>query len=60
LLPFAATSLGGIRRRVEALMLPEDPIVVLNLDRAVRLERDRRRAKITAPSAARARAASPS
>jgi hypothetical protein len=54
--PVLALSLGSVRRRVEALLLPEDPIVVLNLDRAARLERDRRRAKITAPSAARARA----
>jgi hypothetical protein len=36
--------------------LPDDVIVMLNLDRAARLERDRRRAKITAPSAARVRA----
>jgi hypothetical protein len=41
--PVLALSLGGVRRRVEALLLPEDPIVVLNLDRAPRLERDRRR-----------------
>jgi hypothetical protein len=32
-----------VRRRVEALLLPEEPIVVFNLDRAARLERDRRR-----------------
>jgi hypothetical protein len=41
--PVVAFSLGGVRRRVEALLLPEEPIVVLNLDRAARLERDRRR-----------------
>jgi hypothetical protein len=60
--PVLALSLGGIRRRIEALMLPEEPIVVLNLDRAARLERDRRRAKtgVTAPSAGRARAGFPS
>jgi hypothetical protein len=46
--PVTALSLGGIRRRVEALMLPEEPIVVLNLDRAARLERDRRRAAAVA------------
>jgi hypothetical protein len=39
----SALSLGGIRRRVEALLLPDDPIIILNLDRAARLERDRRR-----------------
>jgi hypothetical protein len=38
-----ALSLGGLRRRVEALMLPDDLRVVLQLDRAARLERDRRR-----------------
>jgi hypothetical protein len=54
--PVTALSLGGIRRRIEALMMPDDVIVMLNLDRAAVRERDRRRAKITAPSAARARA----
>ena len=39
----SALSLGGIRRRVEALMLPDDVHIVLHLDRAARLERDRRR-----------------
>jgi hypothetical protein len=48
--PVVALSLGGIRRRIEALLLPDDVIIILNLDRAARLERDRRRAKITAPS----------
>jgi hypothetical protein len=37
-----AVSLGGLRRRVEALLLPDEPIITLNLDRAV--ERDQRRA----------------
>jgi hypothetical protein len=41
--PVTALSLGGIRRRVEALMLPDDVHIVLHLDRAARLERDRRR-----------------
>jgi hypothetical protein len=35
--------LGGLRRRIEAAQLPEDPIIILHLDRAARLERDRRR-----------------
>jgi hypothetical protein len=39
----SAPSLGGLRRRIEALMLPGDVHVVLHLDRASRLERDRRR-----------------
>ena len=29
--PVTALSLGGLRRRIEALLLPEEPIVVLNL-----------------------------
>ena len=27
-----ALSLGGLRRRIEAQMLPDDPIITLNLD----------------------------
>ena len=38
-----ALSLGGLRRRIEALMLPDDVQIVLHLDRAARQERDRRR-----------------
>jgi hypothetical protein len=38
-----ALSLGGLRRRIEAALLPDAPVVVLQLDRAARLERDRRR-----------------
>jgi hypothetical protein len=38
-----ALSLSGLRRRIEALMLPDDVHIVLHLDRAARLERDRRR-----------------
>ena len=41
--PVVALSLGGLRRKVEIAMLPDDVIVTLNLDRAARLERDRRR-----------------
>ena len=41
--PVTALSLGGLRRKVEAAMLPEDVIVTLNLDKPARLERDRRR-----------------
>jgi hypothetical protein len=41
--PVTALSLGGLRRRLEALMLPDDVIITLNLDRAARRERDRRR-----------------
>jgi hypothetical protein len=42
-LPVTALSLGGLRRRIEALMPPDDPIITLNLDRIARRERDRRR-----------------
>jgi hypothetical protein len=41
--PVIALSLGGLRRRIEALLMPDDPIIVLSLDRAARIERDRRR-----------------
>jgi hypothetical protein len=41
--PVVALSLGGLRRKVEAAMLPDDVIVMLSLDRTARLERDRRR-----------------
>ena len=41
--PVVALSLDGLRRKVEALMSPDDVIVMLNLDKAARLERDRRR-----------------
>jgi len=41
--PVVALSLGGMRAKIEALMSPDEVIVVLNLDRAARLERDRRR-----------------
>jgi hypothetical protein len=41
--PVVALSLGGLRRKVEALMSPDEVIVTLHLDRAARLERDRRR-----------------
>jgi hypothetical protein len=38
-----ALSLGGLRRRIEVALLPDEPVVQLRLDRAARLERDRRR-----------------
>jgi hypothetical protein len=38
-----ALSLGGLRRRIEVALLPDEPIIQLRLDRAARLERDRRR-----------------
>jgi hypothetical protein len=41
--PVTALSLGGLRRRIEALLLPDDVIITLNLDRVARQERDRRR-----------------
>ena len=41
--PVVALSLGGMRAKIEALMSPDEVIVVLNVDRAARLERDRRR-----------------
>jgi hypothetical protein len=47
--PVVALSLGGLRRRIAALMLPDDVIITLNLDRTARLERDRRRAQARCP-----------
>ena len=41
--PVVALSLGGLRRRIEALLLPDDLHVVLQLDVRARRERDRRR-----------------
>jgi hypothetical protein len=53
--PVMALSLGGLRRKIEIAMLPDDVRVVLQLDGLAERERHRRRAKmgITAPSAAR-------
>ena len=41
--PITSLSLGGVRRRVEALLMPDEAIVVLSLDRAAERERDQRR-----------------
>jgi len=41
--PVTALSLSGLRRKIEAALLPGDVDVRLVLDRAARLERDRRR-----------------
>ena len=37
--PVVALSLGGLRRRIEALMVPDEPIVVLQLDGLAERER---------------------
>ena len=41
--PVSALSLNGLRRRIEALLLPNNVVVLLSLDRAARMERDQRR-----------------
>ncbi len=41
--PVTALSLNGLRRRIEALLLPDSVVVRLSLDRDARLERDARR-----------------
>jgi hypothetical protein len=46
--PVTALSLGGLRRKIETALLPDDVNVRLVLDRAARLERDRRRRSIAA------------
>ena len=44
--PVTALSLSGLRRKIEAALLPEvDVDIRLQLDRGARLERDRRRLK---------------
>jgi hypothetical protein len=40
-----ALSLGGLRRRIEIALLPDDVIITVSLDRVARRERDRRRAQ---------------
>jgi hypothetical protein len=45
----AALSLGGLRRRIEIALLPDDVHIVLQLDRTARLERDRRRQQALSP-----------
>jgi hypothetical protein len=41
--PVIALSLGGLHRKIEAAMMPDHVVVMLKLDKAARLERDRRR-----------------
>jgi hypothetical protein len=41
--PVVALSLGGLRRRVETALLPDEPVVQLRLDVLARYERNRRR-----------------
>ena len=43
-LPVMALSLGGLRRKVEALMMPDDVRVVLQLEGLAERERHRRQA----------------
>jgi hypothetical protein len=55
--PVVALSLGGLRRKVEALMVPDSVDVVLQLDGLAERELHRRRAKMGV-TAGRARAGS--
>jgi hypothetical protein len=43
--PIVALSLGGLRRRIEIALLPDDVRVVLRLDGLAERERHRRRAQ---------------
>jgi hypothetical protein len=43
--PIVALSLGGLRHRIEILMVPDDVRVVLQLDGLAERERHRRRAQ---------------
>ena len=49
--PVVALSLGGLRRRIEVALLPDNVRIVLQLDGLAERERHRRRAKmgVTAP-----------
>jgi hypothetical protein len=51
--PIVALSLGGLRRRIEAQILPDNVDVVLQLDGLAERERHRRRAQL--PSAVSSR-----
>ena len=42
--PTAALSLAGVRKKVAAALMPDEPDIQLELDRPARLERARRRA----------------
>jgi hypothetical protein len=48
--PVVAVSLGGLRRRIEALMMSDDLRIVLQLDVRAQRERDRRRAQAQLPT----------
>jgi hypothetical protein len=41
--PVYALSLGGLHRQIESAMMPDEVVVMLKLNKAARLERDRRR-----------------
>ena len=43
--PVVALSLGGLRRKIEVLMVPDDVHVVLQLDGLAERERHRRKAQ---------------
>jgi len=49
--PVVALSLGGLRRRIEGALLPDHPMIVLQLDALAERERHRRQALATASSA---------
>lgn len=42
--PLTALSLNGLRRQVEAALMPKSAVITFSLDRAARRERDQRRA----------------
>ena len=47
--PVVALSLGGLRRRIEIALLPDDVRVVLQLDGLAARERHRRQAQLAPP-----------
>jgi hypothetical protein len=49
-LPVMALSLGGLRRKIEALLLPAEVEIVLHLDGLAERERHRRRTQAQLPT----------
>jgi len=55
----SALSLSGLRRRIEAALLPDEPVIQLRLDAVAERERRRRRSRAVPPRAAVAALALP-
>jgi hypothetical protein len=51
--PLVTLSLGGLHRQIESAMMPDEVVVMLKLDKAARLERDRPQSRTYAASMSR-------